>query len=110
MLGGIDWCEAAAILKLATESGMGLVDTSSAYGASETVIGEADHSLAVATKFGNPCELNGHTHDYSAEHCQAFGSPCFNAIRFIVLPLLTQPNYLRQQWLSPSQLSTDTQR
>lgn len=70
MLGGIDGSEAASVLKLASDSGLRLVDTSSAYGLSETVIGAADHSLAVATKFGNPCELNGHTHDYSTEHCQ----------------------------------------
>jgi aryl-alcohol dehydrogenase-like predicted oxidoreductase len=38
-LGGIDELEAQAILRLAAESGISLVDTSSAYGASEAVIG-----------------------------------------------------------------------
>ena len=70
-LGGIDTSEAQAILRVAAESGITLVDTSSAYGASESVIGEAPVEMSVATKFGNPCALNGHTHDYSAAHCTA---------------------------------------
>ena len=68
-LGGIASLEAHAILRVAAESGITLVDTSSAYGDSESVIGAAPVELSVATKFGNPCGLNGHTHDYSAAHC-----------------------------------------
>ena len=68
-LGGIDDKEAQSILRLAAEAGIGLVDTSSAYGASEAVIGSAPVELSVATKFGNPCGLNNHTHDYSTAHC-----------------------------------------
>ena len=69
---GVDAAEGAALLDAAVESGIALVDTSAAYGESEAVIGVFPHSnLLVATKFGNPCELNGHVHDYSAEHCAA---------------------------------------
>ena len=69
-LGGLDGREAHAILRLAAESGMELVDTSSAYGDSESVIGSSPvGGLHVATKFGNPCALNGQKHDYSAAHC-----------------------------------------
>ena len=55
MLGGIPEHEAHAILQLAAERGVRLVDTSSAYGDSERRIGAAAApGLAVATKFGNP--------------------------------------------------------
>ena len=69
MLGGVEPREAQAILRVAAEIGIELVDTSSAYGLSESVIGNAPVSLSVATKFGNPCERNGERHDYSAAHC-----------------------------------------
>eukprot|EP00966_Prymnesium_polylepis_P294923 6810666-Prymnesium_polylepis.1 len=69
MLGGIDPREAASILRVAAEIGIELVDTSSAYGLSESVIGHAPAALSVATKFGNPCERNGERHDYSTAHC-----------------------------------------
>ena len=69
---GVDAAEGAALLDAAVESGIALVDTSAAYGESEAVIGVFPHSnLLVATKFGNPCELNGHTHDYSVGGCAA---------------------------------------
>ena len=69
LLGGLPGHEVAAILRLAAKAGMRLVDTSSAYGKSEAVIGAAAVEMSVATKFGNPCGLNGHTHDYSPSHC-----------------------------------------
>ncbi len=70
LLGGLDGGEAHAILDVAAQSGLiELVDTSSAYGDSEAVIGTSPAQLSVATKFGNPCGLNNHTHDYSAAHC-----------------------------------------
>ena len=69
---GVDAAEGAALLEAAVESGIALVDTSAAYGESEAVIGASPHpNLLVATKFGNPSELNNHVHDYSAEHCAA---------------------------------------
>ena len=81
LLGAADAAEAAAILRVAVASGVALVDTSSAYGASEQRIGESPHdSLVVATKFGNPCELNGHTHDYSVGGCAA---ACFNSLTLL---------------------------
>jgi aryl-alcohol dehydrogenase-like predicted oxidoreductase len=70
-LGGGDDQEAEAILRVAAQSGIELVDTSSAYGRSEEIIGASSHRLLVTTKFGNPCELNGQTHDYSVGHCAA---------------------------------------
>lgn len=69
MLGGIDTREAQAILRVAGEIGIELVDTSSAYGLSESVIGHSPTALSVATKFGNPCDRNGHRHDYTTAHC-----------------------------------------
>ena len=81
LLGAADAAEAAAILRVAVASGIALVDTSSAYGASEERIGESPHdSLVVATKFGNPCELNGHTHDYSVGGCAA---ACFHSLTLL---------------------------
>lgn len=68
-LGGLAPSEAHAILRVAAEAGIGLVDTSSAYGQSEAIIGESPMELSVATKFGNPCGLNCHKHDYSVGHC-----------------------------------------
>ena len=68
-LGGIDEGEAQSILQVAADAGIELVDTSSAYGESEAVIGRAPVKMSVTTKFGNPCGLNNHTHDYSAAHC-----------------------------------------
>ena len=81
LLGAADAAEAAAILRVAVASGIALVDTSSAYGTSAERIGESPHdSLVVATKFGNPCELNGHTHDYSVGGCAA---ACFNSLTLL---------------------------
>ena len=68
-LGAIDAEEAQAILGVAAAAGITLVDTSSAYGASEAIIGHSAAELSVATKFGNPCGLNDHKHDYSVAHC-----------------------------------------
>ena len=65
VLGGIAAEEAQAILCVAATAGIALVDTSSAYGTSEAIIGHSAAGLSVATKFGNPCGLNNHTHDYS---------------------------------------------
>ena len=74
LLGAADAAEAAAILRVAVAPVRGddpalVADgrAGSAYApAAEERIGESPHdSLVVATKFGNPCELNGHTHDYS---------------------------------------------
>ena len=81
-LGGIDTSEAHAILRVAAESGITLVDTSSAYGDSESVIGAAPVEMSVATKFGNPCGLNGHTHDYSAGRC------CGSVVALLHRPLI----------------------
>ena len=69
LLGGIDPREAQAILRVAELMGIELVDTSSAYGMSESVIGRAPATFSVATKFGNPSERNGERHDYSPAHC-----------------------------------------
>ena len=68
-LGGIDRSEALSILRVAEDVGISLVDTSSAYGLSESVISSASVELSVATKFGNPNERNGDRHDYSPAHC-----------------------------------------
>jgi aryl-alcohol dehydrogenase-like predicted oxidoreductase len=68
MLGGASAAEAAAILSVAVESGIALVDTASSYGHSEERIGNGPPIL-VATKYGTPCELNGHQRDYSARAC-----------------------------------------
>lgn len=80
-LGGIAAGEASSILRVAADAGIALVDTSSAYGASEGVIGDAPVELSVTTKFGNPCALNGHTHDYSAAHCVQALYNSFEALR-----------------------------
>ena len=53
-LGGIDTSEAQAILRVAAESGITLADTSSAYGDSESVIGEAPVEMSVATNSAPP--------------------------------------------------------
>jgi aryl-alcohol dehydrogenase-like predicted oxidoreductase len=58
MLGGMSEQEASEVLRIAADGGMGLVDTSSAYGHSEERIGRAPRAMAVATKFGNPCEVH----------------------------------------------------
>ena len=68
-LGGLQPDEARAILRVAAEEGIELVDTSSAYGMSESVIGRAPAALSVATKFGNPSERNDGRHDYTPAHC-----------------------------------------
>ena len=48
LLGAADAAEAAAILRVAVASGIALVDTSSAYGASEMVVKPSLHSANVA--------------------------------------------------------------
>ena len=94
MLGGIPEHEAHAILQLAAERGVRLVDTSSAYGDSERRIGAAAApGLAVATKFGNPCALNGHTHDYSVAHAAASTFASVAALGGKPLALLQQNAY-----------------
>ena len=70
MLGAVSNSEASAILRVAVGGGIKLVDTASAYGHSEERIGRGPPML-VATKYGAPCELNGHTRDFSAEACVA---------------------------------------
>ena len=100
MLGGVPEHEARAILQLAAERGVRLVDTSSAYGDSERRIGAAAApGLAVATKFGNPCALNGHTHDYSVAHARACLQQSVSALggkRIACLQLHSPP-----EWPSP---------
>ena len=48
-LGGIDEGEAQSILQVAADAGIELVDTSSAYGESEAVIGRAPVKMSVTT-------------------------------------------------------------
>ena len=91
--------EGPAILRLARASGIKLVDTSSAYGPSEKTIGASPHEFVVATKFGNPCELNGGRHDYSVAHARACLEQSASALggkRIACLQLHSPP-----EWPSP---------
>ena len=62
---GADAAEGKRLVEEARAAGMNLVDTSSAYGLSEYVIGTAAcDDLLVASKFGNPTHQNP-AHDWS---------------------------------------------